>query len=217
MTKIRFVGLDVHAETIAVAVAEPAGEVRSLGTIPNRPEAVRKLVKQLGPVDGLRICYEAGPTGYVIYWQLTALGVPCEVVAPTLVPTKAGDRVKTDRRDAEKLARSYRLRPGEAATRLRRLARAEHFENILRQIDCHGVRRHDHSLPMGRRDPQLRSCCGRTREESIPSLDAADLPSSSSGIFRVIHARAFEPALRAPCVGGRRQERSGSGVSMATR
>ena len=82
--------------------------MRSLGTIPNRPESIRKLVKKLGPAEQLRICYEAGPTGYVIYWQLTALGVPCEVVAPTLVPTKAGDRVKTDRRDAEKLARSYR-------------------------------------------------------------------------------------------------------------
>ena len=108
MSKVRFLGLDVHADIIAVAVAEPHGEVRSLGMIPNRPESVRKLVKKLGAVESLRACYEAGPTGYVIYWQLTALGVKCDVVAPTLVPTKAGDRVKTDRRDAEKLARSYR-------------------------------------------------------------------------------------------------------------
>ena len=108
MRKVRFIGLDVHADTIAVAVAEPDGEVRSLGVIPNQPESLHKLVKKLGPVEPLRVCYEAGPTGYVIYWQLTALGVKCEVVAPTLVPTKAGDRVKTDRRDAEKLARSHR-------------------------------------------------------------------------------------------------------------
>jgi transposase len=108
MSNVRFIGLDVHAETIAVAVAEPGGEVRSLGIIPNRPESVRKLMKKLGPAADLRVCYEAGPTGYVLYWQLTALGVKCEVVAPTLVPVKAGDRVKTDRRDALKLARSYR-------------------------------------------------------------------------------------------------------------
>jgi transposase len=108
MRTVRFIGMDVHAETIAIAVAEPEGEVRSLGVIPNRPDSIRKLVKKLGSADTLRVCYEAGPTGYVIYWQLTALGVRCEVVAPTLVPTKAGDRVKTDRRDAEKLARSYR-------------------------------------------------------------------------------------------------------------
>jgi transposase len=106
--KVRFLGLDVHAETIAVAVAEPDGEVRSLGTILNRAESIRKLVKKLGPVEHLRACYEAGPTGYVLYWQLTELGVQCEVIAPTLVPVKAGDRVKTDRRDAEKLARSHR-------------------------------------------------------------------------------------------------------------
>src|SRR6267143_494151 len=104
----RFVGLDVHAETIAVAVAEPGGEVHALGVIPNTPEAVRRLVKKLGPPETLRVCYEAGPTGYVLYRQLTALGVPCAVIAPTLVPVKAGDRVKTDRRDAEKLARSHR-------------------------------------------------------------------------------------------------------------
>ena len=108
MRKVQFVGLDVHADTIAVAVAEPGGTVRSVGVIPNRPESIRKLVKRLGSPEQLRACYEAGPTGYVLYWQLTALGVRCEVVAPTLVPVKAGDRVKTDRRDALKLARSYR-------------------------------------------------------------------------------------------------------------
>jgi transposase len=108
MPTVRWVGLDVHAETIAVAVAEARGEVRSLGTIANRPEAVRQLIKKLGPVDPLRVCYEAGPTGYALYWQLVGLGVSCEVVAPSLVPAKAGDRVKTDRRDAEKLARCYR-------------------------------------------------------------------------------------------------------------
>ena len=108
MKRVQFVGLDVHADTIAVAVAEPDGTVRSVGVMPNRPESIRKLVKRLGSPDQLRACYEAGPTGYVLYWQLTALGVRCEVVAPTLVPVKAGDRVKTDRRDALKLARSYR-------------------------------------------------------------------------------------------------------------
>jgi len=108
MSKIRFVGLDVHADTIAVAVAEQGGEVRPLGVIPNRVEVIRKLVARLGPAKNLKVCYEAGPTGYVLYWQLTALGVACEVIAPSLVPVKAGDRVKTDRRDAVKLARSYR-------------------------------------------------------------------------------------------------------------
>src|SRR3990167_2142731 len=104
----RYVGMDVHAATIAVAVVEGGGVPRSLGVIPNRPEAVRRLIGKLGEPSSLRVCYEAGPTGYVLYWQLTQLGVHCEVVAPSLVPVKAGDRVKTDRRDAEKLARCYR-------------------------------------------------------------------------------------------------------------
>src|SRR5437016_9759177 len=78
MSTVRFVGLDVHAETIAIALAEPGGEVRSMGVIPNRPESVRKMVRKLGPITGLRVCYEAGPTGYALYWQLTALGVHCD-------------------------------------------------------------------------------------------------------------------------------------------
>ena len=129
--KVRFLGLDVHAETIAVAVAEADGEVRSLGVIANRAESVRKLVKRLGPAEQLRACYEAGPTGYVLYWQLTGLGVECVVIAPTLVPVKAGDRVKTDRRDALKLARSHRAGdltavwvPDAASEALRDLVRA---------------------------------------------------------------------------------------------
>src|SRR6516225_9433899 len=108
MSKLRFVGLDVHADTIAVAIAEAGGEVRGLGIIPNRLESIRKMVGKLAPIGTLKCCYEAGPAGYVLYWQLTQLGVACEVIAPTLVPVKAGDRVKTDRRDAEKLARCYR-------------------------------------------------------------------------------------------------------------
>jgi len=92
MSKVRVVGIDVHAETITVAVAEMGAEVRSVGTIPNQPESVGKLIGKLGPVQRLKCCYEAGPTGYVLYWQLTQLGVACEVMAPSLVPSKAGDR-----------------------------------------------------------------------------------------------------------------------------
>lgn len=104
----RFVGMDVHAETIAVAVVEGRKVAQSLGTIPNRPEAIRRLLGKLGDPSTLRVCYEAGPTGYVLYWQLTKLGIHCDVIAPSLVPSKPGERIKTDRRDAEKLARSYR-------------------------------------------------------------------------------------------------------------
>jgi transposase len=131
MSRIKFVGLDVHADTIAAAAAEQEGEARSLGIIPNREESIRKLVRKLGPMEHLRFCYEAGPTGYALYWQLTQMGAKCEVVAPTLVPVKAGDRVKTDRRDALKLARNYRAEeltavwvPDAAHEALRDLVRA---------------------------------------------------------------------------------------------
>ncbi len=104
---ITYVGLDVHKETIAVALAESdGGQAGFFGTIANEPQVVRKLAKWLsrgGRV--LRFCYEAGPCGYGLYRQLTGLGHDCAVVAPSLIPRRPGDRVKTDRRDCLGLAR----------------------------------------------------------------------------------------------------------------
>jgi transposase len=107
-----FVGLDVHARSISVAVASArGGEVRSLGNVPHEIGALRKLLKKVGDIAAMKVCYEAGPCGYKLYWALTQLGAECMVVAPSLIPQKTGDRVKTDRKDAEKLARF--LRAGE--------------------------------------------------------------------------------------------------------
>lgn len=106
-----FIGLDVHKSTISVAVAqgERGGEVRGWGAIPNRPDHVRRLCEKLAG-DGRRLhfCYEAGPCGYGLHRQMTELGHDCVVVAPSLIPVKTGDRVKTDRRDAAMLAKLHR-------------------------------------------------------------------------------------------------------------
>jgi transposase len=106
----KYVGLDVHKETIAVSVADANdGEVRYYGEIANTPDALSKLVRQLKKGDArLSLCYEAGPCGYGIYRQLREMGLDCVVVAPSLIPKKAGDRVKTDRRDSLALARLHR-------------------------------------------------------------------------------------------------------------
>jgi transposase len=106
-----YVAFDNSKETLAVAVADGGvrGEVRFRGTIANRVEAVRKLVTRLSakhPV--LNFCYEAGPCGYGLHRQIPSLGHVCTVVAPSLVPTKPGGHVKTDRRDAIMLASLFR-------------------------------------------------------------------------------------------------------------
>src|SRR5215471_8562240 len=106
-----YVGLDVHKDGIVVAVAEGGrrGEVRGYGRIANTLAALRRLARKLGQ-EGveLRFCYEAGPCGYGIQRQLSALGHECIVVAPSLIPKRAGDRVKTDRPDAASLAKLRR-------------------------------------------------------------------------------------------------------------
>lgn len=111
MTRVIYVGLDVHAETIAVATADEGreGEVRYHGVIANTAEALKALCGRLSR-KGERpdFCYEAGPCGYGAHRLVTALGFRCSVVAPSLIPRKAGDRVKTDRRDALMLARLHR-------------------------------------------------------------------------------------------------------------
>src|SRR5512132_590048 len=101
MKKIVYVGLDVHKESIVVATA-PEGdkEVELYGQIGGTLEALDKLIKKLTkPGVELRFVYEAGPCGYVIYRHLVQGRYHCEVIAPSLIPTKASDRVKTDRRD----------------------------------------------------------------------------------------------------------------------
>lgn len=111
MQSSTFIGLDVHKATISVAVAqgERGGEVRHWGTLPHRPDHVRKLVEKLAASGGrLCFCYEAGPCGYGLHRQLVEMGHDCIVVAPSLIPVKAGDRVKTDRRDAMMLAKLHR-------------------------------------------------------------------------------------------------------------
>jgi transposase len=104
-----FIGMDVHKETIAVATAGKHGSPRYYGEIANTAEALTKLVKKVVPSRSKAVfCYEAGPCGYGVHRQITDMGHRCDVVAPSLIPKKPGDRVKTDRRDAVTLVRLLR-------------------------------------------------------------------------------------------------------------
>jgi hypothetical protein len=106
-----FIGIDTAKVRNAVTVAEGGreGELRYLGEFDAAPDAVAKLVRKLADrYETLHFCYEAGPTGYGLYRQIVSMGHECTVVAPSMIPRKPGDRVKTNRRDSRALARLHR-------------------------------------------------------------------------------------------------------------
>lgn len=127
-----FVGLDAHKDSIAVAVCEAGREPsRFVGTLGPDVQGVLKALRKYGPAQHVSVVYEAGPTGYGLHRELSRRGYQCEVIAPSLIPRRAGERIKTDRRDCARLAelsRAGELRaiwvPDEAHEAMRNLWRA---------------------------------------------------------------------------------------------
>jgi transposase len=103
-----WVALDAHKLSIVAATLPPSGGEPEIIEIENTAKAIGRLIGRLGGPDGLAVCYEAGPVGWQLMRLLDRLGVACDVIAPSLIPVRAGDRVKTDRRDAKKLVRLFR-------------------------------------------------------------------------------------------------------------
>jgi len=104
----RWVSLDQHKFSIVAGVLPPDGGKPEGFRIETTDKAIRRFIEKLGGPAGLSVCYEAGPGGFALWRLLTKLGVGCDVVAPSLIPVRSGDRVKTDRRDAKKLVSLYR-------------------------------------------------------------------------------------------------------------
>ncbi len=103
-----WVSLDQHKLSIVAATLPPEGGAAEVARIETTEKAIRRFVDRLGGPEGLAVCYEAGPGGFALYRLLSSIGVACDVIAPSLIPVRAGDRVKTDRRDAKKLVGLYR-------------------------------------------------------------------------------------------------------------
>ncbi|MGJ7923314.1 IS110 family transposase, partial [Neobacillus sp. LXY-4] len=131
----KFVGLDVSKEKIAVAIADQGrGKPRYYGIIPHTVEAIRKLINKLGSPENLKFCYEAGPTGYPLYRLFLNMGIECDVIAPSLIPNKPGDRVKTDKRDAIRLAQLFRA--GELTSVYVPTEEDEALRDLVRAREC---------------------------------------------------------------------------------
>lgn len=156
---LRFIGLDVHKDSIVIAVAEAGREPAEVyGEIPNDWATLRRTLMRLRTGHSLRCCYEAGPCGYGLYRNMKKAKIDVAVIAPSLVPTQAGNRVKTDKRDAKKLAHFLRsgdltpiFVPDEEAEALRDLERAredaKNAQRTARQQLGKFLLRHDRRWP----------------------------------------------------------------------
>lgn len=223
MSKLQFVGLDVHKDTIVIAVAA-AGQAEAvpLGTIPHDVTKLLKKLTKLSPDKSqLQVCYEAGPTGFGLYRRLTAAGISCIVVAPSLVPQKVGLRIKTDRRDASSLAHYLRSGdltavwiPDEQTEALRDLERtrddAKNAERIARQQLGKFLLRNDRVFREGKawtkqhlrwvRQQQFADPCKQcVLDDYILAVETATerVKRLSQEIERFIDGAALQPLIRA--------------------
>jgi transposase len=177
-----YVALEDSKNSIVAGILAPRATEPELRQFPNAPRHLRRFfarVQREGPVVA---CYEAGPSGYDLYRQLTALGVPCHVIAPALTPRKPGDRIKTDRRDAAKLVRFFRAGeltpihvPAEAAEAARDLVRCweDVREDLLRWRHrlVKFLARHGHVYRDGRHWTQRHWTWLRSQRFALPALE----------------------------------------------
>ena len=151
-----FVALDDSKRKIVAGILRPEATEPELREIPNEPKLVRRLTERLKREGPVKVCYEAGVSGYDLYRQITGLGVPCQVIAPALTPRRPGQRIKTDKRDARKLVRLFRAGeltaihvPDEAEEGVRDLLRCREAvrrdvlrwrHRVVKFLDRHGRR-----------------------------------------------------------------------------
>jgi len=223
MSRLRFVGLDVHKDTIVIAVADEGGsEATALATIPHDvPKLIKRLSGLVADKSELRVCYEAGPTGFGMSRRLKKAGIECQVIAPSLVPQQAGVRVKTDRRDARRLAQFLRSGdlvevwvPDEKTEALRDLERcrddAKNAERVSRhQLDkfllrnervyCEGrswTKKHLAWLKQQKFDEPCKQCVMDDYRKTVE--DATErVKRLSNDIALLIRGTALEPLIRA--------------------
>jgi transposase len=197
-----FVALDDSKRTLVVGILRPGEREPELREIPNEPKLLRRLVQRLQREGPVRVCYEAGVSGYDLYRQLTALGVACQVVAPALTPRRPGRRIKTDRRDAGKLVRLFRAGeltpihvPDEAEEGVRDLLRCREAvrrdvlrwrHRVVKLLDRHGRR-----YLAGQNWTQRHWTWLRQQQFALPALQR----TLTAALFALEQARAHQAEL----------------------
>ena len=221
-TNVRYAGLDVHAESIVIAVAKAGDEpARLLKTIPYDERRLLAELRRLAPVSAWKVCYEAGPTGFGLQRFLKEQGVECVVVAPSLVPVKSGARLRTDRRDACKLAQCLRggdltpiwipdehteaIRDLERAREDARLAQRRARQQLLKFLlrhgrrftegKCHWTRRHWEWI---RRQQFAHEALGRVLADYVLAAQQADerVRRLTEDLRELIEGWALEPLVK---------------------